>query len=880
MSYNSYTIPNRRYLDELYFNMREYFLFEEDFTSNLPKNYISTHVICLVDAEDIENWKSLNSYESCLNFLENNDKVNFDNYQSEILNQNKIGNKDYIKKFNTYETLDEVCHDLKKGKRISIIGHQFLCYMNKITYTKKCFKCYTKNNQLIIYFGNGKSIFIPKFFPDKILDSENVFIVDLSGDKACLIEAIFDNNKKYQNMFESIKSIGSVNNSLEKTKMSMTNLLSYNVDKNELKKFKNYNFYLNEEEKNNSYYEKENLEQKKNNENYIYDNNAYIINENNYINKNNNDIIYNYNNNYYINYEENGIKSNIIPNYIYLNNENQYYYNKEKELDEINNNNININEYPRDSNENINININNIYNNNNINQIPEEKELLIEENNSNEIKEKNEQNNYIEIENNQEEQEKEKEKENQQKEESIKYMNTESQNQIDQEKEIFYINDINNKETLLKKSKEEKEKSKEENNNYIDTESQNQIDQDKAIFYINYKNNQRTNPELKDLDISSNLSKSVNNNNNINTTPEKDEKNQNEEFNIKKIIKFPTLGLDNTNGKNSYINSTLQCLINTTPLVQFFLSGKNITKIPELNDDINDNNKLLPSFLSILKKLWTNDNMTIKSINPETFINKLKIISSSFNKDEENDIGELIIFLIEQIYSEAKENDEYKNNNVSYIYDIFFGGKKELITECLTCINNNQEKKFLEEKDLYYLMFKLNDVYDFLINNKIKETNKINIYDCLNYYESPKIIEQNGKECDKCGNKEAFLITSKIKKCQNNLLVLLNKNFNNEEKNENIKFELNEIIDMKNYLKENENKERIMYYLYAIICLNISFDENNKNIIHHVAFCKSPVDNKWYKYDDNIVEPINELENEVDKVGMPIALFYQKCEEN
>ena len=559
MSYNNYTIPNRRYLDELYFNMREYFLFEEDFTSNLPKNYISTHVICLVDAEDIENWKSLNSYESCLNFLENNDKVNFDNYQSEILNQNKIGNKDYIKKFNTYETLDEVCHDLKKGKRISIIGHQFLCYMNKITYTKKCFKCYTKNNQLIIYFGNGKSIFIPKFFPDKILDSENVFIVDLSGDKACLIEAIFDNNKKYQNMFESIKSIGSVNNSLEKTKMSMTNLLSYNVDKNELKKFKNYNFYLNEEEKNNSYYEKENLEQKKNNENYIYDNNAYIINENNYINKNNNDIIYNYNNNYYINYEENGIKSNIIPNYIYLNNENQYYYNKEKELDEINNNNININEYPRDSNENINININNIYNNNNINQIPEEKELLIEENNSNEIKEKNEQNNYIEIENNQEEQEKEKEKENQQKEESIKYMNT-------------------------------------------------------------YKNNQRTNPELKDLDISSNLSKSVNNNNNINTTPEKDEKNQNEEFNIKKIIKFPTLGLDNTNGKNSYINSTLQCLINTTPLVQFFLSGKNITKIPELNDDINNNNKLLPSFLSILKKLWTNDNMTIKSINPETFM--------------------------------------------------------------------------------------------------------------------------------------------------------------------------------------------------------------------------------------------------------------------
>ena len=871
MSYNSYTIPNRRYLDELYFNMREYFLFEEDFTSNLPKNYISTHVICLVDAEDIENWKSLNSYESCLNFLENNDKVNFDNYQSEILNQNKIGNKDYMKKFNTYETLDEVCHDLKKGKRISIIGHQFLCYMNKITYTKKCFKCYTKNNQLIIYFGNGKSIFIPKFFPDKILDSENVFIVDLSWDKACLIEAIFDNNKKYQNMFESIKSIGSKNN-LQNSKMTMTNLLSYNVDKNELKKFKNYNFYLNEEEKNNENIninekEKENIVQQNNN---IYANNNYIISDENYINKNNNDIIYNYNNNYYINYEENGLKPNIIPNYIYItNNETpQYYYNKEKEIDYINNNNININEYPRDSNENININNNNIYiNNQNIIQEEKKSDNLLDYKDENEIKEKDEQNNYIEIEN-QEEKEKEEEK--------IKYQNTESQNQIDQEQNIFYINDLNNKETLLKQEKEkEKEKSKDESNINLDTESQNQIDQEKAIFYINYKNNQRTNPELKDIDISSNLSKSVNNN--INNTQEKEKEEKiPEEFDIQKIKQFPTLGLDNESGNNSYINSTLQCLINTTPLVQYFLQGKNISNIPEVNDDIKDI-KLLPSFLQILKKLWTNENPNLASINPEAFITKLKSISSAFNKNEENDIGELIIFLLEQIYSEAKENNE--NNNASFIYDIFFGGKKELTTECLTCINNNREKKFVEEKDLYYLMFRLNNVYDFVISNKIKENNIINIYDCLNYYESPKIIEQNGKECDLCGNKDAFLITSKIKKCQNNLLVLLNQNFNSEEKKENIKFELNEIIDMKNFIKENENKEKILYGLYAIICLSISFEEN-KNKIHHVAFCKSPVDGKWYKYDDNIVETVTELENEVDKFGMPVALFYQKNEEN
>ena len=339
------------------------------------------------------------------------------------------------------------------------------------------------------------------------------------------------------------------------------------------------------------------------------------------------------------------------------------------------------------------------------------------------------------------------------------------------------------------------------------------------------------------------------------------------------------MGLDNISGKTSYINSSLQCLINTIPLVNFFLGGKNINKIPEEDVNNNDNNiKLLPSFLRIMKKLWTNDDINQKSINPKKFINNLKQISSSFNKDEENDIGELILFLIEQIYTEVQENEKYKEDNISIIYYTFFGGKNELTTECIKCLNDNKEnedQKFVENKDLYYFVFRLNDVLDFLKSNNIKETNNINIYDCLNFYESPKIAEPNGKTCEKCGNKEEFLITSKIKKCQNNLLILLNKNFNQEE---DIKFELNEILEMKRFVKDNnENKEELNYYLYAIICLNIAFEEN-KNKIHHVAFCKSPVDSLWYKYDDNIVEPINNLENEVEKIGTPVALFYQKCE--
>ena len=55
-----------------------------------------------------------------------------------------------------------------------------------------------------------------------------------------------------------------------------------------------------------------------------------------------------------------------------------------------------------------------------------------------------------------------------------------------------------------------------------------------------------------------------------------------------------------------------------------------------------------------MKKAWTYYDINIKSINPEKFFNNLKQISSSFNNEEENNIRELIIFLLEQIYGEVQ----------------------------------------------------------------------------------------------------------------------------------------------------------------------------------------------------------------------------------
>ena len=45
---------------------------------------------------------------------------------------------------------------------------------------------------------------------------------------------------------------------------------------------------------------------------------------------------------------------------------------------------------------------------------------------------------------------------------------------------------------------------------------------------------------------------------------------------------------------------------------------------------------------------------------------------------------------------------------------------------------------------------------------------------------------------------------------------------------------------------------------------------------HFVSSCKSPIDNKWYRYNDAMVNPINNIQKEVIDFGTPYILFYQK----
>ena len=46
--------------------------------------------------------------------------------------------------------------------------------------------------------------------------------------------------------------------------------------------------------------------------------------------------------------------------------------------------------------------------------------------------------------------------------------------------------------------------------------------------------------------------------------------------------------------------------------------------------------------------------------------------------------------------------------------------------------------------------------------------------------------------------------------------------------------------------------------------------------IEYISFCKSPIDNQWYKYNNDLISKVNNFKEQIVDYGIPYILFYQK----
>ena len=332
-------------------------------------------------------------------------------------------------------------------------------------------------------------------------------------------------------------------------------------------------------------------------------------------------------------------------------------------------------------------------------------------------------------------------------------------------------------------------------------------------------------------------------------------------------------GLDNI-GATCYMNATLQCLAHIEKFCKYLLNPENIQNIQKNKFKY----KLTNAYLIVLINLWQNIN--IQSYAPHNFKQVISDMNPLFQGVQANDSKDLIIFLLENMHNELnvpinnQQNNDminqfdfnealktfknfFINNYRSVISNLFYGffdstmvcKKCGVMTHNIQCYN--------------ILIFPLEEVRIF--KNRIQ--NIVTIEECFEYYQKKdKMSGSNQIYCNKCKSMVDSINYSKLITCPNILILNLNRGKGLQF---NIKIEIQEKLNVGNFLYfKNSNEIPTNYELIGIVTHFGPSDMSG----HFIAFCKSFVDNNWYKYNDSIVTLSSFME--AKNTGVPYILFY------
>ena len=387
----------------------------------------------------------------------------------------------------------------------------------------------------------------------------------------------------------------------------------------------------------------------------------------------------------------------------------------------------------------------------------------------------------------------------------------------------------------------------------------------------------------KDINIELNID-----NNKFNNNENEDEYNLDYQTNSPEIranFPFPPkIGLQNI-GATCYMNATLQCFCHIGKFVNFFKYSQQVLTIVK-----NDKSNLTSSFKLLIEKLWPNnydESYSQKYYSPEEFKSKISKMNPLFEGIAANDAKDLVNFIIMTLHQELNKAKKvntprniildqsnpqimfnnfasnFINENQSIISDLFYGINCNM-TQCCNC------NSYIYNYQIYFfLVFPLEEVRKFKNNNQMNFINQpVNIYDCFDYDRKVNyMFGENAMYCNSCKQNANCQMCTTLTTGPEILILLLNRGNGIEF---NVKIIFPEELNLFNYI-EYKNTGCI----YKLIGVITHIGESGMGG-HFIAYCKDPISQSWYKYNDAIVSEVQDFQNEVINFAMPYLLFYQK----
>ena len=366
-------------------------------------------------------------------------------------------------------------------------------------------------------------------------------------------------------------------------------------------------------------------------------------------------------------------------------------------------------------------------------------------------------------------------------------------------------------------------------------------------------------------------------------------------------------------GATCYMNATLQCFAHIPEFVTFFRQNQQVQGV--INKKVETNN-LTGAFAELLQNLYpTNlDNMKDKTYyEPNNFKNTISQLNPLFEGIAANDAKDLVNFLIMTLHEElnkanSNQNNNNNNNNNEFNIDqrnenlmfnsfinFFINTNQSIISDLFYAVNCNTTQccncnvTSYNYQIYFFLIFPLEEVRKFKLynngvnnngsnnnfNNNFNLNNNVNdtvdIYDCFNYDKRDNTMEgDNSMYCNYCKHTCPCYMSTNLVTGPEIFILILNRGKGIEF---NVKLNFYEDLNLSNYIELKDTGTQ--YELFGVIT---HIGESGMGG-HFIAYCKDLWDNNtWYKYNDAIVDKVEDFQKEVVNFAMPYLLFYKKTD--
>ena len=397
-----------------------------------------------------------------------------------------------------------------------------------------------------------------------------------------------------------------------------------------------------------------------------------------------------------------------------------------------------------------------------------------------------------------------------------------------------------------------------------------------------------------------------NNNQIISSTPIKVSQKLLNDFPVASLI-----GLKNV-GATCYMNATLQCLSQIPSLTDYFKYHK---YVDETIKKYKKEKKLCltKSFKNLIENLWpsrhelldpsnTSKNSNNTYYAPYDFKKKISKMNPLFKGVNANDAKDLVNFIIMTLHEElnkANKNNNNQNNfnifvdqnnpqvtfqnflmnfiqeNKSIISDIFYGASHTL-TICSGChfSKHNYESFFflifpLEEVRKFKIQQLMMNMNQNMMKQQLLNNNIVDMNDCFDYNsKAERFFGENAMYCNTCRRQMTATYQTVLYYTPETLILVLNRGTGIQYK---VKLQFSEVLDIRGYSQQSIATGGI----YDLIGVVTHMGESGASG-HFIAACKSPINRQWYKYNDDLVFPVQDFNSEILNYAMPYILFYQK----